>query len=320
MGRRRKPPEGALAIHGWLAVDKPLGISSAAVVARLRTAIKPKRIGHGGTLDPLATGVLPVALGEATKTVSYVMDGEKEYRFTLAFGEQRDTDDGEGVVIETSEHRPENTEIEAQLNRFTGEIDQIPPAYSAIKLGGKRAYARARAGEALDLQPRRVTINSLHLIDRPDRDHGVFEVTCGKGVYIRALGRDLALALGAVGHISKLRRTRVGPFTEEAAIPLDKLVSMGHSAPAFEHIYPIETVLDDIPALAVTGKQAAAIRQGRPVTMLRTGAPGPHEDGQGANPSELSDGTVVCAMEGNKLVALGRYYSGEIRPVRVLNI
>jgi tRNA pseudouridine55 synthase len=320
VGRRRKPPQGARAIDGWLVVDKPPGITSAGVVARLRTALKPKRIGHGGTLDPLATGVLPVALGEATKTVSYAMEGAKTYRFTLNFGERRDTDDGEGVVLETSAHRPENTEIEAHLDRFTGEIDQVPPAYSAIKLGGKPAYARARAGEALDLKPRRVTIERLRLIDRPDRDHAVFEVACGKGVYVRALGRDLALALGTVGHIAKLRRTRVGPFTEEAAIPLDNLVSMGHSAPAFEHLYPVETVLDDIPALAVTGKQAAAIRQGRPVTVLRTGARGRLEDGQSADVSELSDGTVVCAMEGGKLVALARYRSGEIRPVRVLNM
>ena len=320
MGRRRKPPEGARAIDGWLVVDKPLGISSAGVVARLRTALKPKRVGHGGTLDPLATGVLPVALGEATKTVSFAMEGLKAYRFTLRFGERRDTDDGEGVVLESSEKRPENTEIEAHLDRFTGDIEQVPPAYSAIKLGGKPAYARARMGEALDLKPRIVTIKSLRLIDRPDRDHGVFEVTCGKGVYVRALGRDLALALGTVGHISQLRRTRVGPFTEEAAIPLDNLVSMGHSARVFEHLYPVETVLDDIPALAVTGKQAAAMRQGRPVRVLRTGAPGPREGGQSADPSELSDGTVVCAMEGNRLVALARYCSGEIRPVRVLNI
>lgn len=320
VGRRRKPPEGARAIDGWLVVDKPQGISSAAVVARLRRALKPKRIGHGGTLDPLATGVLPVALGEATKTVSYAMEGEKTYRFTLGFGERRDTDDGEGVVLETSAHRPENSEIEAHLDRFTGEIDQVPPAYSAIKLGGKPAYARARKGEALDLKPRRVIINSLRLIDRPDRDRAVFEMTCGKGVYVRALARDLALALGTVGHVTELRRTRVGPFSEEAAIPLDNLVSLGHSAPAFEHLYPIETVLDDIPALAVTGEQAAAMRQGRPVTVLRTGAPGPQEDGQSADSSQLSDGTVVCAMEGNRLVALARYCSGEIRPVRVLNI
>jgi tRNA pseudouridine55 synthase len=320
MGRRRKPPEGARAIDGWLVVDKPLGLSSAAVVARLRRVLKPMRIGHGGTLDPLATGILPVALGEATKTVSYAMEGTKAYTFTVRFGECRDTGDAEGTIVETSDRRPETAAIEAVMARFTGEIEQIPPAYSAIKLGGKPAYARARKGEVLDLKPRTVMIHDLRLIERPDLDHAVFEATCGKGVYIRALGRDLAVALGTVGTLTKLRRTQVGPFFEGDAIPLDNLITMGHSAPAFEYLHPVETVLDDIPALAVTGKQAADIRHGRPVRVLRTGGPGPQGAGQSAESSELSDGTVVCAMEGNKLVALARYCSGEIRPVRVLNI
>ena len=320
MGRRRKPPEGARALDGWLVVDKPLGMSSAAVVAKLRLHLKPMRIGHGGTLDPLATGVLPVALGEATKTVSYAIDGTKTYRFTIGFGSRRDTDDLEGDVVETSDHRPGDCDIEAVLGGFTGDIRQVPPAYSAIRLDGKRAYARARDGEAVNMPPRTVTVERLRFLGRPDSDHGIFEVTCGKGTYVRALARDLAAALGTVGHVSQLRRTRVGPFTEDAAIPLDNIITLGHSAPAFEHLYPVETVLDDIPALAVSGEQAAAIRQGRPVKVLRTGGPWPRGNGQGADSRALFDGAVVCAMEGNRMVALARYRSGEIRPVRVLNL
>ena len=320
MGRRRKPPVGARTIDGWLAVDKPRGISSAGVVARLRTALKPKRIGHGGTLDPLATGVLPVALGEATKTVAYAMEGWKSYRFTLSFGERRDTDDGEGVVLETSAARPGDGAINAALGRFVGAIQQVPPVYSAVKRDGRRAYDRARKGEHVILEPRPVKVHGLRLLDRIDQDRAVFGVDCGKGVYVRALARDLAAALGTLGYVSELRRTRVGPFREEDAIPLDNLVAMGHSAPAFEHIYPVETVLDDIPALAVTGQEAAAIRQGRSVKVLCTGGPGAREQSAGAPPSELSDGTVVCAMEGTTLVALARYHAGEIRPVRVLNM
>ncbi len=320
MGRRRKPPEGARAIDGWLAVDKPLGISSAGVVARLRTALKPMRIGHGGTLDPGATGILPVALGEATKTVAYAMEGRKTYRFTVCFGEKRDTDDCEGAVLETSAKRPLDDAIRAALGGFMGTIQQIPPVYSAIKTDGQRAYARARKGEAVALVPRTVTVHGLQFMDRPDPDHVVLEVACGKGVYVRALARDLAAALGTVGYVSQLRRTRVGPFHEKDAIPLDKLIALGHSARAFEHLYPVETVLDDIPALAVTGKEAAAIRQGRSVRVFRTGGPGPREESEPAPSSELSDGTVVCAMEGTTLVALARYHGGEIWPVRVLNI
>jgi tRNA pseudouridine55 synthase len=320
VGRRRKPPAGALAIDGWLNVDKPLGLSSAACVARLRGALKPKRIGHGGTLDPLATGVLPVALGEATKTVSYLMGAHKSYRFTVRFGERRDTDDGEGDIIETSGARPDDAALERLLGRFVGAIDQVPPVYSALKQEGRRAYERARAGEAVDLKPRMVRVYDLRLAARPDSDHATFEVDCGKGFYVRALARDLAAAAGTVGHVSQLRRTRVGPFTEEAAIPLENLTAIGHSAPALKDLYPVETVLDDIPALAVTGDQAAAIRQGRPVKVQCTGGPGAREAGAIAEFPKLSDGTVVCAMEDGALVALARYHGGEIRPVRVLNI
>ncbi|HSR54836.1 MAG TPA: tRNA pseudouridine(55) synthase TruB, partial [Alphaproteobacteria bacterium] len=320
MGRRRKPPAGARAICGWLNVDKPAGVSSAAAVARLRGALKPKRIGHGGTLDPLASGVLPVALGEATKTVPYLMAGRKRYRFTVCFGERRDTDDAEGAVIETSDERPDDAAIRGVLDRFSGDIRQVPPVYSALKQDGRRAYDRARKGEAVNLAPRIVRVYELRFTDRPDDDHAVFEVECGQGFYIRALTRDLAAALGTVGYTSQLRRTRVGPFSEETAIPLENLAAMGHSARALKDLYPVETVLDDIPALAVTGDQAAAMRQGRPIKVQCTGGPGPREAGAIAVSPKLSDGTVVCAMENGTLVALARYHAGQIRPVRVLNI
>lgn len=319
MGRRRKPPAGARAISGWLNVDKPEGITSAAAVARLRRALAPRRIGHGGTLDPLASGVLPVALGEATKTVPYLMAGRKRYRFTLTFGERRDTDDAEGAVIETSGERPTDAEIEAVLPRFNGEFRQVPPAYSALKQDGRRAYDRARRGEKIELAPRTVRVYGLGLVDRPDADHAVFAVECGQGFYVRSLARDLAAALGTVGYTAGLRRTRVGPFSEETAIPLENLAAIGHSAAALKDLYPVETVLDDIPALAVTGEQAAAMRQGRPVKVQCTGGPGPREAGAIAVSPKLSDGTVVCAMEDGTLVALARYHAGEIRPVRVLN-
>ncbi len=319
MGRRRRPPEGARPLHGWVVVDKPAGISSAAAVAAVRRALRPTRIGHGGTLDPLATGVLPVALGEATKTVAYVMDGPKTYHFTLAFGESRTTDDAEGEVTATSPVRPGTAEIAAVLARFTGRVLQRPPAFSALKVAGRRAYALARAGAAPDLAARAVEIFALGLVSREGPDRADFEVACGKGTYVRALARDIAAALGTVGHVAALRRTRVGPFSETRAIPLDKLAGFGHSAAALEHLLPLETALDDIPALALTADQAALIRRGQAVEVPGTGGVRPRI-GAADTPAALSDGTVVCAMDGTRPVALARYVGGEIRPVRVLNL
>ena len=211
MGRRRT----GTPIHGWLIIDKPLGRSSAQVVAAVRRITGAAKAGHGGTLDPLATGVLPIALGEATKTVSYVMDGSKAYRFTLRFGEARTTDDREGAVTETSPARPTDAEIRAVLPRFTGLIEQVPPAFSALKVDGVRAYRLARAEEAVALAPRQVRIDRLELIARPDADTAEFLVRSGKGAYMRSLARDIARALGTVGHVAALRRTAVGPFREE---------------------------------------------------------------------------------------------------------
>jgi tRNA pseudouridine55 synthase len=301
-------------IHGWVVLDKPLGLSSAQATARVKRLLDAAKAGHGGTLDPLATGVLPIALGEATKTVSYVIDGPKAYRFTLCWGDARDTDDAEGAVIATSEIRPDKMAISAALQHFIGEIEQTPPAYSAIKIDGKRAYAMARAGEVVKIAARHVRIDGITLIGQPDADHAIFEVKCGKGTYIRSLARDLAVNLGTCGHVSALRRTASGPFTEDGAISLESLESLVHSAPPSDYLLAIETALDDIPALALNAAQADHLKHGRPVRV----------QGEGGrifvDTESLNDGDVLCAMADGRPVALARFEDGEIRPVRVLNI
>jgi len=271
----------------------------------VRWLFTAEKAGHGGTLDPLATGVLPIAVGEATKTVPFVMDGRKEYRFTLRFGEVRSTDDGEGAVTATSEDRPSDQAIRAALPRFTGHVEQTPPAFSALKIGGQRAYDLARAGQTVDLKPRQVMIDRLELVSRPDADHADFVVGCGKGTYIRSLGRDLAQALGTVGHLSALRRTAVGPFREESAISLPKLEALGHIPPLLGVLVPVATALDDIPALALTGTQADRLRHGQPVLLTRDVPP---------------SGTLVRAETGSKLVALVRSDGVALQPVRVFNL
>ncbi len=312
MGRRRRPPPGARPLHGWVVIDKPLNITSAAVVTRVLKDLRATKAGHGGTLDPLATGVLPVALGEATKTVSYVMKGRKTYRFVLAWGEARSTGDSEGKVTETSDIRPERKHIEAVLGEFTGAILQVPPAFSAIKVKGQRAYKLARAERDFTLEPREVEIHRIEIKDIPDPDHAEFEVSCGKGVYIRSLARDIAVRLGTVGHVHSMRRTRVGPFTEDVTISLDNLKVLGHSAAQPECLFPIEAALDDIPALALTENQAQSLRMGRAVQVSRTGNSDISE--------EMSEGAVVYATTGGKPVALARIKCGMLLPVRVLNL
>ena len=292
-------------VDGWVVLDKPLGMGSTQAVGRVRWLFTAEKAGHGGTLDPLATGVLPIALGEATKTVPFVMDGRKEYRFTLRFGEARSTDDGEGAVTATSEDRPGDQAIRAALPRFTGHVEQTPPAFSALKIGGQRAYDLARAGQSVDLKPRQVMIDRLELVSRPDADHADFVVGCGKGTYIRSLGRDLAQALGTVGHLSALRRTAVGPFREESAISLPKLEALGHIPPLLGVLVPVATALDDIPALALTGTQADRLRHGQPVLLTRDVPP---------------SGTLVRAETGSKLVALVRSDGVALQPVRVFNL
>jgi tRNA pseudouridine55 synthase len=264
-GAARTPLDNT--INGWLILDKPLGLSSAQGVAAVKRilrgiGVRPDRIGHGGTLDPLATGVLPIAIGEATKLAGRMLDATKGYDFTVRWGEATATEDAEGAVIARSDVRPDAAAIAAVLPRFTGPIDQVPPAYSALKVDGQRAYALARAGEVVELATRHVTIHALTLIDS-DADTATFSAGVSKGTYIRSLARDIALALGTVGHVTMLRRTKAGPFTLEQAIALDKFESLVQERALEQVILPLMAGLDDIPALAVDPDQAAALRQGR---------------------------------------------------------
>jgi tRNA pseudouridine55 synthase len=308
MARKRR----GLAIHGWLSIDKPAGMTSAQVVAAVRRITGAAKAGHSGTLDPMATGVLPIALGEATKTVPYAMAGRKRYRFTLRWGEARSTDDAEGSVTTISPVRPTEADIRQALPRFIGLIEQVPPAFSAIRVAGARAYDLARAGQAVELGPRQVAIDRFELVELVDADHAVFEVECGKGAYMRSLARDLAVALGTVGYIAALRRTAVGPFTEERAISLESLGTLGHSAAALGHLLPVETALDDIPALALTDTEANRLRCGQSVGLLR------RQDLERIG--HLESGSLICAKAGGKPVALARFEAGDLRPVRILNL
>jgi tRNA pseudouridine55 synthase len=308
MARRRK----GRPINGWLNLDKPAGCTSTQVVARVKGLLGAAKAGHAGTLDPIATGILPIALGEATKTVRYLMEGLKVYRFSVRWGEARATDDCEGAVTETSPVRPDRPAIEAVLADFVGEIQQVPPKYSAIKIDGRRAYDLARAEEPVELVARKVWIERLEPVAWPDRDHTDFVVACGKGAYMRALARDMALALGTFGHLAALRRTAVGPFHEDQAITLDNLDTLVHSAGCQVPLLAVETALDDMPALSLTGPEATRLRNGQTVSLLRRSQLGRIAD--------LCDGMVLCAMTDGRAVAITRYEAGEIRPLRVLNL
>ena len=298
-------------IHGWIAVDKPAGITSAGVVARVKRALDAAKVGHGGTLDPLATGLLPIALGEATKTVSFAMDGSKTYEFEIAWGAETSTDDCEGEVTRTAPGRPTAAAIAEALPVFTGSIMQVPPVYSAVKVAGERAYARARRDEVVTLEPRPVSVTRFALAGLPDGDHACFEVDCGKGTYIRALVRDLARTLGTAGHISRLRRTRCGPFIAKTAIPLAMLEALGHKAAHSEHLRPVATVLDDIPALAVTDEEARRVGLGQAISLWPMAKRSPL--------TGLTPGTTVQVICREKLIAVAEVGDGMVRPVRVLN-
>ena len=300
------------AIDGWLVIDKPQGLTSTAVVAEVRRITGAKKAGHAGTLDPLATGVLPIALGEATKTVAYVMDADKRYRFVVRWGEARDTDDADGAVTATAEARPSEDEIRRALPEFVGMIAQRPPVYSAIKIGGRRAYDLAREDRPVWPEARPVTIRRLDLLAVLDRDHAEFEACSGKGAYMRSLARDLAESLGTLGHLARLRRTEVGPFTESDAISLEQLRALGHSDGYLTRLIAVGTALDGIPALALTEIEAERLRRGRAVQVLR--AP------DRALIGNLGDGAIVCARASGKPVALTRVDGAQIRPVRVLNL
>jgi tRNA pseudouridine55 synthase len=303
-----RPGSGAL--NGWLIVDKPYGMTSARAVAAIKRSTGAK-VGHAGTLDPLATGVLPLALGEATKTVQFATAGRKRYRFRVRWGAATDTLDREGTVTAESAARPEAAAVAAALPRFIGTILQRPPAYSAIKLAGQRAYALSRAGSPPELPARPVEIAALTLLAMPDPDHADFEAVVGEGTYIRSLAGDLAAALGTLGHIAELRRLAVGRFTETQAISLDSAVALGHSLAASEHLLPIETALDDIPALAVTAAEAARLRHGQRVM--------PHDPCERVRLGQFGNGALVGVRHEQLLVALARVEQGGLRPVRIIN-
>ena len=298
-------------LNGWLIVDKPPGMTSTDVVNRVRRGFDAQKAGHGGTLDPLATGVLPVAFGNATKTVPYVMDGTKLYRFTLRLGDARDTDDADGKTVAISPARPTNEQIEAALPAFIGDIMQIPPVYSAIKVDGERAYDMARDGRPPDLPPRPARVDRFALVERTDDDTAVFEVQSGKGVYMRSLARDLAQACGALGHVAALRRLRVGPFTEAQAISLDKCVREADNPPASpDLLLPVLTALADIPALALTEAEAFGLSQGQPINLV---------DLMGRIPPTADpDGGLARAMAGARVIGLCRLHQGWLKPERLL--
>ena len=303
-GRKRRKGNP---VHGWVVLDKPYGVGSTPMVRKVRWLFTAAKAGHAGTLDPLATGILPIALGEATKTVPFMMEAEKSYQFEITWGETRTTQDAEGEIIETSNIRPAAEDIEAALPEFRGLIEQVPPKFSAIKIDGKRAYDLARAGEAVEIKPRPVRIDRFDLIEA-NKETASFEVDCGKGTYIRSLARDLAAALGACGYVSVLRRTRVGPFTLKQSITLDELSRICDRARVSEALLSVTTALDDIPVLAVTEQDVVDLKQGREIT---------------ASPQvlkELLKSDYVRAERDGVLIALCQPRDGILVPKRVFNL
>jgi tRNA pseudouridine55 synthase len=305
------------AVHGWVVLDKPAGITSTQAVAQIRRIFNAQKAGHAGTLDPLATGILAIALGEATKTVPYVQDAAKIYRFTATWGESRDSDDAEGKVTGTSEVRPDRAAIEAMLPRFTGPLIQTPPAYSAIKVAGERAYDLARQGQEVALEPRPVQVYEARLVEA-ETDRAVFEILCGKGTYVRSWVRDIALALGTFGYVSQLRRTRIGGFLEKDAVGLETLTPFMHSPAAFAYLKPLSTALDGIPALAVTGSDTVRLRSGNSI-LIRANLFARMKDGF-ANDGGLQGQTVFLKDETDAPVALAEIADGELRPFRVFQL
>jgi len=309
MGRQKRGDP----VHGWVCLDKPLEMGSTEAVTRVRRLFNAQKAGHAGTLDPLASGILPIALGEATKTVSQMMEAQKVYRFTINWGISTASVDREGDIIGRSDVRPPVEAVRAALPAFVGEIDQTPPRFSAIKVDGQRAYDLARDGAEFELASRRVTIHEAAVSACPDADHVEITIRTGKGVYVRSLARDLALALGAEGHVSALRRERVGPFSTDNAVTLDILADLVHRDAALEGLLPVATALDDIPELAVTDQDAFSLRQGRPIVLL----PRQVETLKG----RLREGSrTVSAFQGQTLVALCEMRAGRLEPDRVFNL
>jgi tRNA pseudouridine55 synthase len=300
MGRRKKGRD----VSGWLIVDKPAGITSTAVVNKVRWAFDAKKAGHAGTLDPEATGVLAIALGEATKTVPYITDAMKAYRFTIRLGQATNTDDAEGEIIATSDLRPTENDIRAALPAFSGDIMQVPPQFSAVKIGGERAYKRAREGEAMELAARPLFVEELALVDRPDGDHAVLEMVCGKGGYVRSIARDLGEALGCHAHVTALRRVWSGPFEADEAAQLDQIQTLAKSPDLDAFLRPLEDGLADLPELRCTAEGAARLRNGNPGMVIA---------------SEADYGDEAWASFEGRAVAVGIYRSGELHPSRVFN-
>ncbi|MEQ9641282.1 MAG: tRNA pseudouridine(55) synthase TruB [Alphaproteobacteria bacterium] len=299
MGRRRKGKP----ITGWVLLDKPVGAVSTKALNKVRWLFGAAKAGHAGTLDPLASGMLPIALGEATKVIARVTDSSKTYHFTVRWGEQRDTDDAEGEVVASSDARPTRAALEAALENYLGDIEQVPPRYSAIKVDGERAYALARDGEHVELASRIVHVADLRLVAYEDGgDVAELALDCGKGTYVRALARDLGRDLGCFGHVASLRRTRVGPFRVEAAISLDNLEALMHKGALETALQPVDAGLADIPAVAITGTEADRLRSGQPIRV----------------PSSLQ-GTVY-AKTGGRPIAMAHLQDGELRPTRVFNL
>ena len=304
MPRRKK----GRTIHGWLLVDKPLGVGSTDVVSKARWAFQAQKAGHAGTLDPLASGLLAVAFGEATKTIPYAGDGLKSYEFDVAWGAATATDDLEGPVIARSDKRSTEAQIRAALPLFLGEIQQRPPAYSAIKLDGERAYDLARRGEEVDIAPRPIWMEALRLVERPDEDRSRFEMTCGKGGYVRSIARDLGEALGCHAHVTRLRRTAAGPFKIADAISFDLLDEFRNKDGSESALLPVAAGLDDIPALPVDRILASDLMMGRKVRFAR------------AAETDLQQGDTVWASFEGTPVAIGVYRHGELHPNRVFNL
>lgn len=311
MGKRKKGNP----VNGWVCLDKPEGMTSTQAVGRVRWLLNAQKAGHAGTLDPLASGILPIALGEATKTVPYVQDASKVYHFTAIWGEARTTDDREGDVTDTSDIRPTMDEVNAILPDFTGEINQTPPRFSAIKINGERAYDLARDGQDFEIKSRTVMIHDIRLVHHTDTESG-FEVHCGKGTYVRALARDMALKLGTYAYVGHLRRLSVGPFSEENAIPLDEFEKMVQSAPLEDCVLPVETALDDIPALELTVDEANRLKNGQSVRLLT------RQDQKRLIIAgfDTAQTAVALATVSGAPVALVTMDGPELKPVRVLNL
>jgi tRNA pseudouridine55 synthase len=304
-GRKREKRD----VHGWVVLDKPVGMSSTHAVSVVKRLFQAKRAGHAGTLDPLASGVLPIALGEATKTVSFIMEGRKIYHFTVRWGEERDTDDAEGRITAVSAQRPSANAISAALPPFVGRITQVPPRFSAVKIDGERAYDLARDGEPVEIAARPVEIHRLELIETADQDHTKFMAECGKGTYVRALARDLGRTLGCLGHVAALRRTAVGPFGEDVGVSLDVLqqhLRPDDAAAERAALLPVEAGLAALPALRVSAADAGRLARGQAVLLRGRDAP-------------VMAGWVAVSSQG-ALIALAEVEKGELRPRRIFNL